>query len=385
MKTFLQLLVGGFLAFAVPLVHAQTTIRTEPGGTRLLFVDGKDIRKAPGDTRLLFIDENTLRPSPTGKRLLFLDGNDVRPEPGGPRLAFWDGPTLRRTPGGTVLLVVDDNIIRSHAGGQRLLFIDGPALSKAQMTATLYLLKPDVFNPAQSAPSTASAKPAKPENPAPNPPAIPEATSGDAISGEYKIARYSNSNGTTRSGSVSIQKRGPLYALTFKTGDAAEWQGIAFALAPKPGGNIELWAAVGPPDTVALGIYQAREGTLRGAWYPLNGGEDRTVYGSETLVGSPKLGGAYQSSGKLPNGGATYTGALTVEPGGATLNGDGETYLFKWPTGTVGAAFRAGDLVAVCAGWGADCQIVRFRIESGNLAGEFYGRDKSKGSYTLGK
>jgi hypothetical protein len=212
-----------------------------------------------------------------------------------------------------------------------------------------------------------------------------EANSTDAISGEYKIVHYSSSDGSARSGSVSISKQGPLYALTFRMHDEPKWQGIAFALAPRRGANTELWAAIGSEEMVSLGIYQAREGTFQGVWYPLNAAEDHTVYGNEVLVGSPNLAGHYQLSGNLPNGGGPYAGVMKVEPGTAALNGDGQTCLFKWTTGTLGPAFRIGDLVAVCAGWGRSCQIVRFRIESGTLAGEFFSGDKTTGSCTLAK
>jgi hypothetical protein len=204
----------------------------------------------------------------------------------------------------------------------------------------------------------------------------------DDISGDYTIAV---SRWAPHGGSATIRKQGPLYALTFKVAEMHHWQGIAFAIAPRPGANTELWAAIGSREMVSLGIYQARGGTFRGVWYPLNAADDPAVYGSETLIGQPTLGGSYEISGRLPNTGETYTGALKVESGTAVLNGDGQTCLFKWKTGTFGAGFRVDDLVAVCAGWGEDCQIVRFRIESGNLSGEFYGKDKAKGEYTLTK
>lgn len=377
MKTIRFSLIAWAFVTMLPALFAQTNIRPEPGGARLLFVDGNDIRPAPGGPRQLFIDGNNIRPEPGGKRLLFVDGNDVRPEPGGPRLAFWDGPTLRRAPGGPILLVVDGDSIRPQAGGKRLFFIDGPALARPQLTAVLRLLKPEIFASGPAA-----------EKPAPVEPTTAPAD-GDAFIGEFKIASYTSSDGGKRAGTVTIRKQGPLYALSFQTADSPPWQGIAISppIAPPVGtGERELWAAIGPQGMVSLGLYQARGGTLTGVWYPLNAAADRSVYGSETLVGAADLGGAYRiTAGRLPSGGATYTGTLNIEPVGKPIQGDNRTCLFKWTTGNVGVAFRAGDFVAVCAGSGADCQIVRFRATKSGLAGEFLGKAKADGTYTLRK
>jgi hypothetical protein len=123
---------------------ATTDIRDEPGGKRLLFVDGDAIRSEPGGKRLVFIDGNTLRDEPGGKVLLVVDGDDVRTEAGGERKLYIDGNDIRDEPGGKRLLYVDGNDIRDEPGGKRLLFVDGDALTRPQLVAVLYLyFKPE--------------------------------------------------------------------------------------------------------------------------------------------------------------------------------------------------------------------------------------------------
>jgi hypothetical protein len=97
------------------------------------------------------------------------------------------------------------------------------------------------------------------------------------------------------------------------------------------------------------------------------------------------LGGVYKiTSGKLPNGGVAYTGALNVDPLNQTLNSDGKCYRFRWATGTTGLAFRAGDRLAVAAGWGADFETLRLTLNHADgLAGDFISKSGLKGYYTL--
>ena len=88
----------GFLLSAAP-GFAQTDIRDEFGGKRILYIDGKSVRPDPAGARLLYIDGDNIRPDPNGKRLLFVDHDgNVRPDPAGVRLAIWVGTELRKDP-----------------------------------------------------------------------------------------------------------------------------------------------------------------------------------------------------------------------------------------------------------------------------------------------
>ncbi len=366
-------LLAVFCAFAGLSVRAevQTSIRPEPGGKRLLFVDGNDIRTEPGGKRLLCVDDHTIRPEPTGKTLLYLDDDDVRDQFGGIRLALWDEHTLRRTPGGKALVYLDDNDIRTEAGGKRLFYIDGAKLSTGQLTAVLYQLKPELFQLSND--EKAALKKAMAAAGAESDAAARE----DQLTGKYRIMTYAGEDGKKLAGSVTVSAQGKYYAVSFDAADAPGWRGIGVKHV-LPDGTEELWAAVGPAAAVSLGIYEAKQGRLAGTWIPVNAADNPAALGRETLVGPVSGGGTYKiESGQLPNGGAAYTGAMNIEPLSAQVGSDGKAYRFKWATGTTGAAFSVGDTYAVCAGWGADYQLLRVRFYLGNLTGDFVGKSAS--------
>jgi len=136
---------------------------------------------------------------------------------------------------------------------------------------------------------------------------------------------------------------------------------------------------------VSLGVYEIKGGALTGTWLPVNAGNDKSVFGFENLVGAPELGGVYKiTSGKLPNRGVAYSGALNIDPLPRALNSDGKLYRFRWATGTTGLAFRAGNRLAVAAGWGADFEILRLALNHADgLAGDFTSKSGLIGYYTL--
>lgn len=352
-------LVGFCFGFS-PLLHSQTDIRPSPGGKRLLFVDGDDIRPEPGGKRLLFVDGDDIRPAPGGKRLLFVDGDDIRPTPGGIRLAFWDGDTLRRKPAGEILLFVDGDDIRPQMGGPRLYFLDGPKLSREQLTAVLYLLRPELFTlPAEQ---VAAKEKEMAENAAKS--TVTSSSVKDQWTGDHGIlAQGAN-------GSVLIDKRADIYPVAYKTGQEPAWQGIGVGVnTGSP--NAEFWAAMAPAGAVALGVYDVKGGNLNGTWFPINTDKDPSVLGFEALAGSPSLSGAYRiTNGKLPNGGASYTGALNIDPLPATLSGAAKCYRIRWSNGATAIGFLIGNKLAVAAGWGADYEILRIRPSQSGFAVE---------------
>jgi hypothetical protein len=76
--------------------------------------------------------------------------------------------------------------------------------------------------------------------------------------------------------------------------------------------------------------------------------------------------------------------ALNIDPLSQALNSDGKCFRFRWATGTIGLAFRAGDRLAVAAGWGADFEILRLALNHADgLAGDFMSESGLKGYYTL--
>lgn len=366
------LLLGGSFAGA-------TDIRPAPGGPRILFVDGDDIRPAPGGKRLLFVDGTDIRPEPGGKRLLCLENDNVRETPNGIRIAFWDGKELRRTPGGKVLLYVDGDDIRDKFGGTRMYFLDGPKLSQAQLTAVLYVLKPELFKLSND--ETA----AKQKEMAANEAAEDKRVSGgaDPWLGEHAILTTAATS--KRAGSIVIAKQADYYAITYKTSDTPVWQGIGM-VANVSGGRQELWAAVAPAGATALGVYEIGTPAVRGFWVPVNAKEDKSVLGFENLSGGRQFGGMYRIlSGKLPNNGAAYTGTLNIERLPATLNNTAPCYRILWTNGASAVGFVVQNKFLAAAGWGADWEVLRIRPGSSSLTVDLLNKSGGEGSYTLGK
>ena len=378
MKTISLKLLASLLALFTSVAIAQTDIRPEPGGKRLLFVDGDDIRPEPGGKRLLFIDSGELRPEPGGKRLLLVDSDgDVRHTPGGLRLALWDDNTLRRSPGGKILLAIDGDDIRT-ASGARMYFLDGPKLNRAQITAVLYTLKPDLFvlPPEETArlqkemADAGAAEDAK--------------AAADPWVGDHEIAGQNTDQTTKRKGSIAVTKQGEYYGITYKTGDNPAWTGVGIKVNVIEGGENELWAAVAPAGTVSLGLYDIKGGALSGTWIPTNGGLDPKVLGFEKLAGAPELGGVYKiTGGKLPNGGAEYTGALNIDALPASFSQNTKCYRIRWATGSTATGFRLKDKLAVAAGWGADWEVLRFRLDNSSMGVELLNKSGAQGDYTI--
>lgn len=370
-------LCGLLFGFAVSL-QAQTSIRPDLHGPRILFVDGDNIRPDPNGKRLLFVDGTDIRPEPGGKRLLCLEHDNVRPTPNGIRIAFWDGPTLRRTPNGKILLFVDGDNIRPTFNGPRMYFMDGPKLSQAQLTAVLYYLKPELFT------LTDEEVAAKKKEMAENEAAEDARLAADQWVGDHKFAGQNITTTVKHTGSVAIAKQGNYYSVKYSSGENPPWQGIGVKV-DLPGGQ-ELWAAVAPASATSLGIYEVNAGSLRGSWVPVNAAQDASVLGFENLAGAPQLGGVYKIlSGKLPNGGVAYSGALNIDPLPATFSGTVQTYRIRWATGTSAVGFLTKGKLAVAAGWGADWEILRMQLQNASISVDLMNKTGAEGSYTLFK
>ena len=291
------------VAFVCGPASAATDVRTEPGGTRFMHIDGNEIRLEPGGTRLLYIDENTIRTAPGAPHVLYVDGDNLRPEPGGVRVAFFDGNTLRRSPGGPVLLVVDGKDIRKEAGGQRLLYLDGDPLSRQQLAAALYQWNPGLFK-------LSAAELAKIQE---EMKAAADASSAAELNkflGKFTIL---NSNIKFLSqGTTEIARQGDYYSITMDFGNGQKWIGIG--VPRKVFQKDEIWVALGPTESINLGIYDNKADTIESVWIPyaaLKSGAGS--HGGEKLTGQPVFNGKYSiDEGKHMLGRGTYSGQLNI-------------------------------------------------------------------------
>ena len=370
--------VVGLAACGSPLA-AQTTIRDADGDKRVLFVDGDDIRPEPGGKRLLFIDGDDIRPEPGGKRLLFVDGDDVRPTPGGVRIAFIDGEEIRRRPGGAILLHYSHPDIRPKAGGPRLFFVDGERLTIPQLVAVIYQLRPAVLKLSDK--ETADLKAEMAANAA----AEEARAKADNVPGRYELVTFNSSDDTKRDGDMTVAKHGKYYKLAMNFKDGTKWEGAAAKVGD------EVWAAIGPEKTAALGLYEVKPtGELDGLWVPAYLlGTDEPVFGIEKLQSSNKKGTDFKiTEAKAPTTGDAYAGTLKATPTKVQLNGNGGTAALLWTMGTVkvhGVGLRAGNILGACAAGSKEFAIVRFKTEGDNLIGDFLSNTGVNGFYTYVK
>jgi hypothetical protein len=354
---------------------ATTDVRDTPGGKRLLFIDGNDIRTEPGGKRLLFIDDDNIRDEPGGKRLLFVDGDNVRPDPSGIRLAFLDGPNIRRNPGSERLLFIDGKNIRPNPNGDRLWFIDGDDLSKQQLVAVLFILKPELFKLSDQ--EQAALKKAMADE------AAAEAQAAeDPISGKYETLNTTSSDGKKLDVDVTMTKKGDAYLAEFNYKNGDKWAGVGVQH------NDELWLAIAPQNApLAIGIYSINGGSLKSDWYPADA--DPNGKGAEELSGSDKIEGPYKIvSGKAIKTGAAYnSGTVTITPAPTVNLGADKGCWLAWEIGTYrswGLGFHTKDSLVVASG-AKDFAIIRFQIQNGSIAGDFFASNKTTGYYTLNK
>ncbi len=292
------------LFWANPAAAEPANVRSEPGGKRLLFIDGNDVRREPAGKRVLYIDGETLRDEPGGKRLLFIDGDNIRPEPSGIRLAFLDGKNIRRSPNGKRLLFVDGDNIRPEPNGKRLLFIDGK-VSKQQLIAALYVLKPEIFKltKEEEAALKAAMKEAEAES---------DAEFSKVLLGKFDVLNSSASD--WGGGTVTITKgKDDFHYLDMKLKKESL---VGIGLKRRGSGWDELWIAFAPEGAVALAVYEIDEGKLTGKWIPINAAKDgKETLGAETLEGPANLDGEFKIlAAKAPNKGAEYAGTVTIKP-----------------------------------------------------------------------
>jgi hypothetical protein len=201
--------------------------------------------------------------------------------------------------------------------------------------------------------------------------------------GDHAIAGQNTSATTKRVGSIAIARQGNYYAIHYHTSDSPPWQGIGVKV-DLPGSGQELWAAVAPGGATSLGVYDVNGGSVRGVWVPVNAAQDPSVLGFENLSGAAPLGGVYKIlSGKLPNGGIAYTGALNIDPLAATFTNSVKSYRIRWSTSTSAVGFLFKGKLAVAAGWGADWEILRMQLSSSSISVDLLNKTGAEGTYTL--
>lgn len=300
-----------------------TSIRQEPGGARLLHVLGPDVRREPGGDRLLFVDGSEVREGPGGRVLFFVDGDDVRRHAGGIRLAYVDGGLIRRRPGGAILLQTEHPEVRTEEG-TRILFVDGEPLERAQLVAVLHLLRPEVLTltPEEEGELEREREEAREEE--------ERRASEDPVPGTYDISAHSTSEGPKRRGNVTVRPDGGTYAIGFDSD--ATFGGVG-----RREGE-EVWVALGAPG-VELHVLSAKDKAVQ----------------------------KRKAEPTLENDVATFTVS------------------FQSPAGPrQGVAIQVGDaLVAATDPAGGPVEVARWKIDGGNLIGDFFGTGGKSGYYTL--
>ncbi len=181
---------------------------------------------------------------------------------------------------------------------------------------------------------------------------------GAGIAGDYRI-HGKNPDGRPYDGSLHIEQRGAVYALTWDSGGIAHGTGLL-----RDGKLV-----VGYND-VACGVvaYKKKgEGILDGAWATANS----TQLGSELATRAPSsesgLSGDYVVSGRNADG-TEYKGALFVNQ-----DGDSDKLSLTWRTGpdARGFALQSDGLIAGTFG-PPTCGVVVYSVASdGGLFGQW--------------
>ncbi len=381
-KTLVAIFAAMLLTSAM---HAGTpiNIRTEKGGKLLLFVDDESVRTAPGTKPLLVIDGPNILTEKGGKRLFFIDGDILHTEPEGPVCGYIDGRHVMTKPGGVELFYFNAKEIKTDLYGKILYYVDGEDMSRQQKMAVLYTLRPDLI---KRPGDVATARPVAPAAlVAPATPAAPTAGAAKGFSGgTYSIYLSHSSDSKKHQGKFVFTKQGSIYAMDLKFTEGEPWQGVALEQ------NGELWAAIGPVNTVGLVVYRINGGNLSGAWMNVTG--DASKFGNENLSGAAAIGGAYKiTSAKAPFTGAPYSGTVAIDALPIRIGAGEQPFVhLAWNLGAYqaqGVGFKTPAYLFAASSTGADCAVVRFKIDpkTANLMGDFYTVGQVHGDYMLTK
>jgi len=351
----------------------------DSAGKTVLVIDGDVVKDGAGDKTLMTITDDKITDA-SGKMVLYINGDMIRDKPEGALLLMIDGRHIKRGPGGDNLLYVDGkNLMRGDRSGKPLYTFAGDDLTSQRRMAALYLLMPELFGASKEADAKTLADQSK----------TAAASDSDAIknfvAGEYKIDAYSSKgdNSPNKAGTITITKAGDVFAMEFKLTSGEALQGVAMQHGD------DVWAAVGPPNTMALAVYKVQGGKLTGTWYNATGKPES--FGTENATGAERLGGEYKiTDAKASFTQAAYTGTLTLDSVGKKFWESAPIYTAAWDLGgykAKGVALSENDTLVAATSTSPDFSLIHFKIKAKDnyLNGQFYSVNKVIGIYSLKK
>ncbi len=376
MKRVIPFLAALFLLLTFGNLTAMASfICKEPGGKRLIEIEGKEL-SYPGGKTLIYIDGNDLLLGDIhAKPFLVVDDDDIRPSVAGVIIAHFDGSEIRRGADAEGEVLMDyryPNLSPSHSAN-RIYTVEGEPLSHQQLVAGLYLLQPDLFKLSEH--ETQAQQQAMRE-------ASEESdrlAAADHIAGKWQMLNGHGPVEKIGSGFITVgAKLGAAYPVTFDHTNhgGPMWTGIG--VYKEYQGDKLFWTAYGTAQTIGLCVYEIKAGgLLEGKWYPWYlDGTPKNV-GTENLQGPANLDGEFTIvSANAPATGAPYAGTVTIKPLEIVGAGDyAKPYALTWTLGTYkieGIGIRTGDFLFVASGTGADVNIARFTIGNGSMNSEWF-------------
>ena len=306
----LVLMLGNSIARA-----GGSFICQEPGGKRLVYINGKEVSRDPNSKMLLYIDgKDILLGDIHAKATLVVSDDDVRPTPAGVRIGRFDrdgnfthGPTAD----GKVLFNYKHPNICPTFRDNRIYSIEGDPLTKQQLVAGLYVLKPEWFklSDAEVAAQIKDMKEANAEE--------ERRAAADQVAGKWMMLNSHGPVEKTGKGFIDVAARkGDAYPVTFDLtkGEGPLWTGVGVYKVLS--GDKCFFVAYGTPKTIGMAVYEIKDGgVLEGKWYPWYIDGDAKNTGTENLKGPDTLDGDFTiTEAKSPTTGAAYSGTVTLKP-----------------------------------------------------------------------
>jgi hypothetical protein len=368
----LVLLLGNSIARA-----AGSFICQEPGGKRLVYINGKEVSKDPAGKMLLYIDGNDILVGDIhANATLVVTDDDIRPSPAGVRIARFDGDgNLRHGPtaDGKVLFNYKHPDICPTAQDNRIYSIEGDPLTKQQLVAGLYVLRPEWFklSDAEVAEQIKDMKEANAE--------AERLAAADQIAGKWDVLNSHGPVEKTGKGFITVgAKKGEAYPVTFDLtkGEGPSWTGVGVYKVLS--GDKCFFVAYGTPKTIGLAVYEIKDGgVLEGKWYPWYIDGDAKNTGTESLKGPANLDGDFTiTAAKSPTTGAAYTGTVSIKPLEIVGSGDwAKPYSVTYTIGTAkisAIGIKTKKFLFVSSGAGADVIIARYVIDNGSMNSDWF-------------
>lgn len=384
MKRITQLVLASSLLFGATQTIMASFICKEPGGKRLIEIEGNEVSRVGGKTQIYIDGNDLLMGDVHAKPFLVVDDDDVRPAVAGVIIAHFDGSEMRHGSNADGKVLMDyryPNMAPSHSA-DRIYSVEGEQLTKQQWVAGLYLLQPELFklsddeiSAQQKAMREAGAE-------------ADRLAAADHIAGKWRMLNGYGPVAKIGDGEITVgAKLGDAYPVTFdhSANGGPKWTGVG--VYKEFQGDRLFWTAYGTEKTLGLCVYEIKlDGTLEGVWYPwyLDGTAKNT--GTEVLKGPANLDGEYTIvSAKAPATGAAYSGTVAIKPLDIVGAGDhAKPYSVLWTIGTYkiyGIGIRTGNMLFVASGSGADVNIARFTIGNGTMNSDWF----KLGSTEMGK